>query len=323
MRQAVVTGSSGVWLNVAAIAFTTMLYAFGVGLLVQSIWWIKLTGMVCVAYALVLSTLLTHELIHGNLFSTRSLNETFGCLITHLNGACYAPYDDIVQHHFNHHVHHADFIPFHSATYINNLPKPVRSAFLMLEWLYIPAFEYVMRWRLIWAPFYDPHKQHMRGYTLGLLIYRGALFGLLGWVSWSALILYGLAYMCFINLMRFIDAFHHTYDYVVIGEAIPQRDRTYEDVNTFSNLISTRYLWLNLLCLNFGYHNAHHYNMRCPWHQLPALHNRLYGASAHNALPLTQLIKTYHCFRIQRLFSSQADASELVGGVGVSLLTPP
>jgi fatty acid desaturase len=323
MQQPMVTGVSGTGLNVMAIALTTTLYGFGIWLLIQGIWWIKLIGMACIAYALVLSTVLTHEAIHGNLFQSRSLNEACGRLMTHLNGACYAPYSDIVQYHFNHHVHHADLVPFESSTFIERLPTLTRYIFLALEWLYFPAYEYVMRWRLIWTPFSDKQKHHLRGYTLGILIYRLALFGLLGWFSISALLLYGLAYICFVNLIRFVDAFHHTYDYVLVGGSIPARDRTYEDKNTFSNLVSTRHPWLNLLFLNFGYHNAHHYNMRYPWYQLSALHNQLYGSSANNIQPLPQLIKIYHRFRIQRLFSGQAGTSEPIGGVGVSLLTPP
>ena len=36
------------------------------------------------------------------------------------------------------------------------------------------------------------------------------------------------------------------------------RDREYEQMNTYSNVTSLRHPWLNLLLLNFPYHNAHH-----------------------------------------------------------------
>ena len=53
-------------------------------------------------------------------------------------------------------------------------------------------------------------------------------------------------------------------------------DRDYEQSHTFSNVISIRYPWLNLITLNFGYHNAHHTKPTVPWHELPKLHEALY-----------------------------------------------
>ncbi|MGJ3246252.1 MAG: fatty acid desaturase family protein [Elainellaceae cyanobacterium] len=324
------------WKNILAIAYTLIEYAISLGLLIQPLWILKLVGVILLTHSFMWSAVLTHEFIHGTIFKARSLNAGFGRLMTHLNGACYAPYEDIVQHHFNHHIYHVDLVPFDSPTYFKRLPFPVRQLFVALEWVYFPVFEFVMRSRLILAPFQSSGRSsgrsHLRWRTLFLLTYRGALFGLLAWVSWSGLLLYGIAYICFVNLMRFADAFHHTYDYVVTGDPIPTRDRAYEDANTFSNLVSINHPWLNLLYLNFGYHNAHHHDMRCPWYALPALHQRLYGSQAKAIIPLPQLISNYHQFRIKRLFGGQSAApadvhppalADLVGGVGVSFLTPP
>jgi hypothetical protein len=67
--------------------------------------------------------------------------------------------------------------------------------------------------------------------------------------------------------------------------------------------------------------------MRCPWHELPQLHARLYSQDAKNLLPLSHLIANYHRFRLQRLVGTQGEAdltlATFTGGVGVSLLTPP
>ena len=51
------------------------------------------------------------------------------------------------------------------------------------------------------------------------------------------------------------------------GKAVA--DRQYEEDNTYSNLLSTRYPWLNLLVLNFCYHNVHHNKPSEPWYRLP------------------------------------------------------
>lgn len=319
-------------LNSFVLIYIAIAYGFGIGLLVQREWRLNLLGVVLVVHVLILSATLTHEFIHGNIFKQRSLNFFFGQLMTHINGACYAPYQDLVQHHFNHHVHHADFVPFEISIYCQELPPFVQRIFVALEWCYFPIFEFMLRWHLMIAPWQNPKKHSLRWRTLILLAYRGTLFGIIGWFSGWALLLYALSYVCFVNLMRFADAFHHTYDYVVMGAAIPKRDRVYEQENTFSNLVSIHHPWLNLLYLNFGYHNAHHHDMRCPWYRLPQLHQQLYGEGTKNLLPLPKLVANYHRFRLQRLFGTQgnvaaADESAAIvaftGGIGVSFLTPP
>ncbi|MEO0456909.1 MAG: fatty acid desaturase [Cyanobacteria bacterium P01_A01_bin.114] len=317
-------------LNVGLVVYIVLAYGLSIGLLLQPSWVLNGLGLLGVIHSLVLSAAATHELIHGNLFKPRWANGWAGRLMTHLNGACYAPYEDIVQHHLNHHIYHADFVPFDIADFFKALPQPLRQVCVVLEGLYFPLFEFVLRGRLLLAAFLNPEKAHLRGRTLLLLAYRGSLFGLLGWVSPRALVLYGIAYVCFVNLMRFVDAFHHTYDYVVMGAEIPKRDRIYEQAHTFSNLVSIRYPWLNLLYLNFGYHNAHHHDMRCPWYKLPQLNQRLHGNDPKMLLPLPQLIGNYHQFRFDRLFGGQGAVDDQVtelaaftGGIGVSFLTPP
>jgi fatty acid desaturase len=317
-------------LNLSLLTYILLTYGLSIVLLVQPAGWINVLGVLMLVHSLVLSAAATHELIHGNLFKQRWANRWAGQLMTHLNGACYAPYDDVVQHHLNHHIHHADLVPFDIADFFKSLPQPLLQICTFLEWCYFPLFEFVMRWRLMIAPFTDDGKSHLQGRTIALLFYRVSLFAILAWVSLKALFLYGIAYVCFVNLMRFADAFHHTYDYVIMGDDIPKRDRLYEQAHTFSNLVSARYPILNLLYLNFGYHNAHHHDMRCPWYRLPQLHQSLYGENDKALLPLPQLIGNYHRFRLDRLFGGQGVMtdesnflSDFTGGIGVSFLTPP
>ncbi|MCY7368903.1 MAG: fatty acid desaturase [Chamaesiphon sp.] len=318
--------------NATAIGYVFMSYILGIALILSPSWQLNTLGVAAIVHSLAISTALTHEFIHGNIFKSRALNAWWGQVMTHFNGACYAPWENLVEHHFNHHLHHVDIVRFDVIKYLNQDLHPwLRSIYVGLEWLYFPLLEFEIRWRIIFDPLLDVRKQSLLGRTIGLMVLRTAVFGLLAWVSWKALLLYFLAYISFVNLMRFIDAFHHTYTYAVSGENFPKLDRLYEQTNTFSNLVSVKYHWLNLLFLNFGYHNAHHHNMSCPWHELPALHAKLYGDTDRGLLPLSQLIGNYHRFRIQRLCSSQGelnaigkiDLDTFVGGVAVSLLTPP
>jgi fatty acid desaturase len=318
--------------NISAITYVVAFYILGVISIITNLWQLNILGVIMIAHSLVISNGLTHEFIHGNIFKSRKLNAFWGQVMTHLNGACYAPWEKIVEHHFSHHTRHVDLVRFDIMKYLNeDLNKWLRKGYVVMEWLYFPVLEFELRWRIILDPILDENRQHLLGRVIGLACYRVIAFCLLAWISWKALLLYFLAYISFVNLVRFIDAFHHTYDYVPLGQEIIQRDRVYEQANTFTNLISVKYPWLDLLFLNFGYHNAHHHNMSCPWHELPALHAKLYGKEDFAPLFLPKLIINYHRFRLPRLFSGQGEMDEegkiklesFTGGISVSLLTPP
>jgi fatty acid desaturase len=316
--------------NITALVYTFTVYFLGVGLLIVPLWQLNIIGVVILVHALVLSATFTHEFIHGNIFKDRKLDAFWGQMMTHINGACYATWDDLVSHHFNHHIHHADFVGFDTLAYLNGIKTWKRWTYIFFEWLYFPLFELELRGRIILAPFFESQKRHLIGRTLTFMLYRTVAFIILGWFSWKAFILYAIAYISFVNIMRFADAFHHTYEYVIMGETIPKRDRIYEQAHTFSNLVSTNHPWLNLLFLNFGYHNAHHYNMSCPWHELPKLHQQVFAGESGGIMPLPKLILNYHRYRIDRLFSGQGEAllegdslEAFTGGIAVSFLTPP
>jgi fatty acid desaturase len=325
--------------NGAAIAYATVGYAAGVALLFVEPWWKNALGVVLTAHALLVGAVLIHEFIHGSIFKSRELNAFWGRVMMHINGACYATWQQIHDHHMNHHVHVTDFIPFDYGTYIATMAPPVRSVIKALEWAYIPGFEFLIRFHVITSPFTNPKKHHLRWRTSMIVAYRLGLMLVVAFVSLKALLLYGLAYFLFVCLMRLVETFHHTFEYTVQGDPIVKRDRTYEQINTFSNVVSVRYPWLNLLYLNFGYHNAHHDNMRCPWHELPQHHQRVfdesagrYGATAGNLLSFWESLATYHRFRVARIVGDQGEVFDeagnfsldaFTGGVGASFLTPP
>lgn len=157
-------------------------------------------------------------------------------------------------------------------------------------------------------------------------------FGVLGWISLKALVLYFVSYIAMINILRFVDAFQHTYEVFAVGSELPKRDRAHEQANTFSNVISQRYKWLNLLLLNFGYHNAHHELMKCPWYSLPELDKELYSGKEIHYITLPELVGNYHRFRLSRVYSGQGTAVDaqgnrqletFYGGIEVSFLVLP
>ena len=166
-----------------------------------------------------------------------------------------------------------------------------------------------------------------------LIAVRVALFAALALISVKALLLYAIAYLMFLHVLRFMDAFQHTYD-VYVSRSLapapsdPRRNRYYEYAHTYSNLLSVRWPWLNLLVLNFPYHNAHHTATGVPWHQLPALHRSLYGDRDGQLIPSRTLLANYHRYRVVRVLAETygdvandgARASGFIGAVGVSLL---
>jgi fatty acid desaturase len=230
-----------------------------------------------------------------------------------------------------HHTERADVVAFDFRQLL--LQRPVLlKAVQWLEWVWIPAVDLFMHALVLILPFVHAERRHLRGRVLSVLLVRGALFTALALVSVKALLLYAMAYLLFLHALRFMDVHQHTYALFETLEAErrplpPERDRAYEERNTFSNLISQRHPWMNLWTLNFGYHNAHHVHPTTPWYALPRLHRQLFGDSASHVLPMTALLKSYARYRVARVLNADpADApippaERFIGVVGVSFLT--
>lgn len=318
--------------NGAAIAYTLAGYAGGIALLLATNLGLNALGVLVLTHSLVLSAYLAHEFMHGTIFQQRIWNAVGGNVVLWLNGGCYCNFDELSRLHIAHHVDRVDFCRFDLPAFLNAMPAPLRQFVLGLEWLYIPALAFLVRWRMMTAPFWHPERRDARLRTAFMLIVRGSLFVLLGYYSLKALVLYGLAYMGMLTVLRFVDAFQHTYEVFPIGTPLPKRDRAHEQANTFSNLVSQRYPWLNLLLLNFGYHNAHHELMKCPWYSLPELDSALFKDQDTHYMPLSRLLGNYHRFRVSRIFSGQGTAvnaegqqtlETFYGGIEVSFLVLP
>jgi fatty acid desaturase len=167
-----------------------------------------------------------------------------------------------------------------------------------------------------------------------VVVVRAAFFAALALISVKAAVLYALAYLLFLTVLRFMDAFQHTYEVFAshsleAAAADPRRDLRYEYENTYSNLIAERWSWLNLLVLNFPYHNAHHVRPGVPWYRLPRLHRSLYGDKDPQVITCRELVASYHRHRVARVLaenygtvSAAGDrAGHFLGAIGVSFLT--
>jgi fatty acid desaturase len=234
------------------------------------------------------------------------LNGLFGNIMLFLTGSCYCRFRYLARNHLAHHKNRADFSSFSIADFLNSLPKPLLQLIIGLEWLYFPIVNFILRWFCTLSLFFSQTRRDERFRNAGLLLLRSSLFLSLACYSLRAVVLYFIAYICFINILRFVDCFQHTYTVFQLDQTLPQYSLEYEEANTYSNLVSYRWRWLNLLFLNFGYHNAHHRVIHCPWYLLPQLDAELYTSGYRQRVTLNRLVNNYHRFRIARLFNKQS-----------------
>jgi fatty acid desaturase len=200
-----------------------------------------------------------------------------------------------------------------------------------------------MRGFVLAIPFRKSAKGDMgaaRLRILGIAVVRFSGLALLGFVSLKALVLYCLAVLVFITLLRFADCFQHTYiAYPILDDTpLPKeliRDRVYEQANTFSDVVGIGNGWstriLNMVWLNFGFHNAHHERPTMPWYRLPTYHRELYPVDYPQVVTVTDLLRSFHVNRIKRVLADDygavapvgapGRANGFVGAVGVSFLT--
>jgi len=294
---------------------------------------LELTGVWLCAHAMLLAAYLVHEAAHQTLFASPRVNHWIGEAANFIAGTPYASFERIRHLHIRHHVERADLTCFDPKELIRD-HAVLRRVLEALEWAYIPGVEVLMRLQLICRPVFVPSLRRHLPRAAAMLLLRVGLLVLLGLYSIKAVLLYGLAVLLQMRALNFFDAFHHTFEQyrVLPEEPIPLngRSRAYEQANTYSNLISTRSPWLNLLVLNFVYHNAHHHRPSVPWWRLPAVHRSLYGDRDTPALLTSrELLATWHRNRVRRVFAPDYGAvgegprrgDTFIGAHGASFLT--
>lgn len=323
----------GFWPNLLAIGYAFAGYGVGVWLLTVETYALNAVGVLLLAHAMVYAAYLIHEFAHQTIFKSRRHNNLFGEIMSWLTGSAYARFEGLRNKHIRHHADRADVITFDWRTSLNKSPRWFQKTVVALEWLYIPAVELIMHAFVLALPFISPHHKDLKLRVFTVLIVRTGLFALLAWYAPKALLLYAIAYLVFLTVLRFMDAFQHTYEaYPILEGKMPdldRKDKQYEYQNTYSNLISLRWPALNLLTLNFAYHNAHHTRAGEPWYRLPALHASLYGNEDPQVLPAITLLKSFHRNRVRRVVdpsygevAREGDrAAGFHGADGVSFLT--
>jgi len=289
--------------NAAALLYTIGGYYGGVYLLCAENLGLNLLGLGLVVHTLVLSAYLAHEFMHGTIFTSMKTNHRWGVIMQWMHGTSYAKFQDLAQGHIDHHIKGVDLYSFDRITFIHALPAPLKNLIAALEWLYFPAL-FLIRQAAGIAIIYRTGNWQAKIRVIAVLLLRVAMFGALGLISLKALLLYCIAYIFAVHFILFLDCLQHSYELYSYDEAIPRKTLTDEQANTFSTPLSLKYPWLNLLVLNFGYHNAHHAVMKCPWYNLPDLDAVIASQQSPYYIGLSEIWSNYHRFRIQRLFDA-------------------
>jgi fatty acid desaturase len=274
--------------------------------------------------------------MHGAVFASPAANDRVGQVLCWLSGAGIADYATLKEKHLRHHADRLDVVSFDYRAILRAAPAWFRRSILVLEWAYVPAVELLMR-GLILRRRWRASRAARNAVIVALAGYAVA-FALLAAVSLQALLLYIVAYMLFLHVLRFQDAFQHTFDVHCAETLQPAprhlvKDRAYEHANTYSDVVSVGHPLLNLLVLNFAYHNAHHARPAEPWYRLERLHRHLYAADDAQVLPVSALLANYHRYRVRRVMApdygavgpagvpAAERARGFLGAVGVSFLT--
>ena len=321
--------------NSLAISYALFGHAAGIYLLLQPGWLYFIVGTLLAGHSLVIAAYLIHEAAHMTLFKAKKHNILFGEILLWFAGGSYASFSRVRHMHLRHHKDRADVSCFDYQAFLTKQPRFVQKIVYALEWAYIPAVELIMHGQVIVRPFTEEKLKPYRRRVIFTAISRLTFFYLLFSFYPLALLGYAIAYWIMLQALFLADAFAHTYDAFFVDNAndeIPAHNRNndYDVEHTYSNLISRKHPWLNLLNLNFGYHTAHHARASVAWHQLPDFHNQIYGNTQHEkVLPYGELLKTIHKNRLNRIFvddygdvgSGSSRADSFIGAHGVSFLS--
>jgi fatty acid desaturase len=257
-----------------------------------------------------ISAYLIHECGHNMIFRRHRDNAMLGRVMSWLCGAAYGTYEDMRYKHFRHHVDNDDVVWFAFDTFFERHPITT-SIIRVLEWFYIPAHDLIMHGVMVFTSFVIPQRRDQRVRNVVVILIRGSIFVTVAILIPKAALLYVVAYLIMMHILRFMDSVQHDYPYSTTlfetSRAPHKGDAEWEQEHTFSNTLSLRFPRLNWLVLNFGYHNAHHADMNLPFYRLPALHAEISGNDAASVIPFWSQLKLYHHNRVSRVYNPQPE----------------
>lgn len=294
----------------ATVSYAVGGYALGIAGLFHPHWGVNLAAMLLLAHAMTIAAYMIHECGHNLVFKRIGDNARLGRVMSWFCGAAYGTYEDMRYKHFRHHVDNDDVVWFSYDELFERHPlftKIIRG----LEWVYIPAHDLIMHFVMIFTSFIIPQRRDQRVRNVLVILIRGGIFVTALIFVPKVAVLYVLAYLIMMHVLRFMDSVQHDYPYSTTlfetSRAPHKGDKAWEQEHTFSNVLSLQYPKLNWLTLNFGYHNAHHADMNLPFYRLPTLHAEMTSNDAALVIPFSSQLKLYHNNRVSRIYNPQPE----------------
>jgi fatty acid desaturase len=293
-----------------ALAYALLAYGIGIAGLFQESWLVNALSTLLLGHGLTIAAYMIHECGHNTIFKQNADNARLGKFLTWICGAAYGTYEDIRYKHFRHHVDVDDVVWFDYERFFREHPVALRTI-EALEWWYIPAHDLLMHFIMIFTSFMIPERRNQRARNLTVILIRGSIFLTLLFFYPKVALLYAVAYMIMMTILRFMDSLQHDYGYhlTLFSKETPPRkgDYVFEKEHTFSNPHSFDSEWVNWFTLNFGFHNAHHAKPITPWWKLPRVHHELFGDDPANVIPFWPQLTMFHKNRVTRVNGGGAD----------------
>ena len=306
--------SQGIRYHGLAVAYAMVGYAAGLyGLFIDN-WLVNLAAVILLAHAMTIAAYMIHEGVHNTVFRTNQDNARLGGFLNRICGTSYGTYADIRYKHFRHHVDNDDSVWFEYDKFFRRHPT-ITKLTQLLEWFFIPAHDLIMHFIMTIASFIIPQRRDQRVRNAVVIFIRGGVFFTVLAVEPRAAILYAIAYMLMMNILRFMDSLQHDYGanptLFVDNPSSRFGGRETEQQHTFSNPLSLKYDWINWITLNFGFHNAHHAQPTLPWYRLPAYHRELFGNAPERVIPFRTQFRIFCKYRVNRILHDGGDLAGL------------
>ena len=293
-----------------AVSYAVGGYGLGIAGLFSDVLAINAAATLLLAHAMTIAAYLIHECGHNVVFHRHRDNAKLGRAMSWLCGAAYGTYEDMRYKHFRHHVDNDDVVWFAYDEFFEKHPLTTK-VIRVLEWFYIPAHDLLMHGVMVFTSFVIPQRRDQRMRNVAVMLIRGSIFLAAVILVPKVAVLYAIAYLIMMHILRFMDSVQHDYPYSTTlfetSRAPHKGDAEWEQEHTFSNTLSLRFPRLNWLTLNFGYHNAHHADMNVPFYRLPELHDELSGNDPNFVIPLGAQLKLYHNNRVSRIYNPQPE----------------
>lgn len=292
------------------VAYAVFGYALGIAGLTHEAILVNAASTLLLAHAMTIAAYLIHECGHNLIFHHSRHNAILGRIMSWLCGAAYGTYEDMRYKHFRHHVDNGDLVWFDYDEFFAQHPT-FTSITRFLEWFYVPAHDMLMHGVMVLTSFVIPQRRKQRARNVVVILIRGSVFLTVAILFPKVAVLYVIAYLLMMHVLRFMDSVQHDYPYTTTlfdyAKSPHKGDTEWEQEHTFSNPISLRFPKLNFLTLNFGYHNAHHANMNVPFYRLPALHFEMTGDDPKYVISFWSQLKLYHRNRVSRIYNPQPE----------------